>query len=93
MGLLAILSAIESILGNDLVVQAVYFLLNEMHLAHGPEKMQTMFEAAKEMLAASIAASEAVTSLIGDYQVAEHHAQTIVAMAVAHNSATAKQTS
>ena len=90
MGILAVLSCIESILGNDLVVNAIYYLLQEMHLIHGPEKIQTMFEAAKEMLQGGIDAAYACEDIVADYQAAYHHATVLVSMAIAHNKATEK---
>lgn len=90
MGILAILSALESILGNDLVIDAIYALLNEIHVVHGPDKIKQMFEAAKEMLAGGIDAAHACQNIIGDYNAAYHHATVIVSAAMAHNAAAAQ---
>lgn len=82
MGILAILTCIESILGNDLVIDAIYALLNDMHLAYGPEKIKTMFEAAKEMLAGGIDAAHAAQNIAADYDAAYRHATVITSMAL-----------
>lgn len=82
MGILDILTCTESILGNDLVVDAIYALLNDMHLAYGPEKIKTVFEAAKELIAGGVNAAEACLSIAADYQLAYRHAAVITSMAL-----------
>ena len=82
MGILAILSCIESILGNDLVVDAIYALLNDMHLAYGPEKIKTMFEAVKEMIEGGIDAAHATENIVADYNAAYRHAAVLTSMAL-----------